>query len=82
VLHNQRAILTALAGNVARHRRAKGMSKKDLAAAAGVDVGTVRDLEQGRYNTTILTLVGVADALDVDIDELLWRPAAVGVQRS
>jgi transcriptional regulator with XRE-family HTH domain len=73
---DHKAILASLAGNVAERRRAKGLSKRALAEAAGVDVGTVRDLERGRYNTTILTLLRVADALDVDIDQLLWPPPA------
>src|SRR5258706_552685 len=40
--------LAALAGMVRARRRAAGLSQEDLAGLAGVSVGAVRDLEQGR----------------------------------
>ena len=33
---------------LADHRRAAGLTQRELAAAAGVGLGTVRDVEQGR----------------------------------
>jgi transcriptional regulator with XRE-family HTH domain len=69
-----KAILKTLAENVAAARRQRGFTQVQLAQTSGVNLATIRDLERARYNTTILTLLRVADALDVDLDALVSPP--------
>lgn len=65
-----------LAVNVRRFRGS--MTQTDLAAAAGLSVDVVRQIEQGRYNNpTLNTLSKLAGALDVAVPQLLKEPAAV-----
>jgi DNA-binding XRE family transcriptional regulator len=48
-----------------------GISMRDLAALAGVQHTQVSAIEKGRANATILTLIAIADVLDVDLCELM-----------
>lgn len=70
-MRDEKAILRTLAENVSAARRNKGLTQVALAETSGVNLATIRDLERARYNTTILTLLRVADALDVDLDALV-----------
>ena len=49
-----------LGANIIRFRRAMGLSRKALAAAAGLSVTTVADMEIGRCNPTLNALCAVA----------------------
>jgi transcriptional regulator with XRE-family HTH domain len=75
-----KTILKTLAENVSATRRKKGLTQVALSQHSGVNLATIRDLERGRYNTTILTLLRVADALDVDLDTLV-SPAGAARDR-
>jgi transcriptional regulator with XRE-family HTH domain len=62
-------------GERLRELRRGIFTQHDLAAAADVSVDVIRKLEQGRRHTaSIATLARIADALGVDLAELL-RPA-------
>ncbi|MDX9855213.1 MAG: helix-turn-helix transcriptional regulator [Candidatus Moranbacteria bacterium] len=61
-----------LAKNVKRLREAKGLSQERLARLADVANNTLIKMETGENkNPTLETLVRVAKALDVSINELL-----------
>lgn len=63
-----------LGEQIAAHRRRRGMSQRDLAAAAGVAVDTIRKLEQGQRNSARLdTVAALAHALDITPAELLGK---------
>ena len=51
-------------------RQAAGLSQPQLAEAAGVPVGTLRNWEQGRRVPLLDTAKRVADALGCTLDEL------------
>jgi transcriptional regulator with XRE-family HTH domain len=53
-----------------RLRQAAGLSQPQLAEAAGVPVGTLRNWEQGRRVPLLDTAACVAGALGVSLDEL------------
>jgi transcriptional regulator with XRE-family HTH domain len=55
-------------------REARGMSKRDLATAAGISKKTARNAERGLPVRT-KTARSVADALGVDPPQPLGRPA-------
>ena len=56
-----------------RIRLAKGLSQTQLARAAQVPVGTLRNWERGRRTPLLDTAARVADALGVSLDELAGR---------
>jgi transcriptional regulator with XRE-family HTH domain len=53
-----------------------GISMRDLAKAAGVQHMQVSAIEKGRANATILTLIAIADVLDVDLSDLMKNKSA------
>src|SRR3954470_18209362 len=65
------AVAEALAANVRRLRTAQGLTLDTLAARAEVSRGMLIQIEQRRVNPSLGTLVRVADALDVGVQELV-----------
>ena len=65
--------LATIGMNVAALRRDKGLSQEDLADAAGLRQAYLSGLEAGKRNPTVRTLVRLADALSVSIDDLIRR---------
>lgn len=61
----------ALARNLRRLRTERGFTLDALAARAGVSRGMVIQIEQGRTNPSVGTVVKVADALGVSVTTLL-----------
>ena len=55
-----------------RHHR--GLSQTGLAAASGLHIGTIRDVECHRRGARWDTLGKLADALGVEIHEMLHLP--------
>ncbi len=51
----------------------RGMSAKDLAAAAGISTAFLSEIETGKKDGSIATLKAIADALKIDLDDLYWR---------
>ena len=61
---------------VMRQRRSElGMSQKDLATAAGVDVRQIRRYEAGEQQPLLTVALAIADALGVSVHELAGRPS-------
>lgn len=69
-----------LASNQRRLRVAAGLSQAELAAAASVTKSTVAAIEQGRANPRLDTLTAIAEALRVEVTELLAPPAGPAVE--
>lgn len=70
-MSNPDAVAAALAGNVRRLRTAQGLTLDALAASSGVSRGMLVQIEQQRVNPSLGTLVRIADALDVGVQELV-----------
>ena len=61
---------------VIRERRTgTGMSQRDLAAAAGVDVRQIRRYEAGEQQPLLSVAVAIADALGISVGELAGKPS-------
>jgi transcriptional regulator with XRE-family HTH domain len=61
---------------VIRERRAElGMSQRDLAQAAGVDVRQIRRYEAGEQQPLLSVAVAIAAALKISVGELAGKPA-------
>jgi transcriptional regulator with XRE-family HTH domain len=54
-------------------RTSKGLSQEALAAIAGLDRTYVSSCERGERNLTLLSLVKLAEALDIDPAELVRK---------
>ncbi len=65
------AVAEALASNVRRLRTAQGLTLDALAGRAEVSRGMLIQIEQRRVNPSLATLVRIADALDVGLQELV-----------
>jgi transcriptional regulator with XRE-family HTH domain len=64
-----------------RLRERAGFSQPQLAAAAGVPVGTLRGWEQGRRIPGLDAAVQLADAIGCSLDELAGREPPEGQAR-
>jgi transcriptional regulator with XRE-family HTH domain len=61
---------------VIRERRTEtGMSQRDLAEAAGVDVRQIRRYEAGEQQPLLSVAVAIADALGISVGELAGKPS-------
>jgi transcriptional regulator with XRE-family HTH domain len=61
-----------LANNIERLRKAKGLSQEKLARLADVANNTLIKMESGENkNPTLETLIKVAKALEVSVDEII-----------
>jgi len=63
--------LVALGEALRRIRQAKGVSQERLALSAEVDRSYVGRIERGDNNVAVLTLVKLADALEITVTELM-----------
>lgn len=63
--------LTILSGNLLRIRSAKGKSQGEIAEAAGLSRVGYRNIESGASAPRVDTLMRIAGALDVKLEELL-----------
>jgi transcriptional regulator with XRE-family HTH domain len=57
-------------------RLARGLSQEELAFRSGLDRTYVSQAEQGRRNTTLLTMQKLAGALGIQLTELLAPPTS------
>ena len=57
--------------NVRQIRTDKGLSQEDLAYAADIPINQIGRIERGEVNTTISTILAIAQALKIHHKELL-----------
>ena len=63
-------------------RESKGMSQKELAEKRGNVYQTIGKYERGVLNPKITTIVAIAEALEVGIDDILDSNTSKNIQRS
>lgn len=63
--------LIRIGKNISRIRKEKGMTIKELGLECEIEKSNLIPIEKGRINTTILTLVKIADALQVELKDLI-----------
>jgi transcriptional regulator with XRE-family HTH domain len=59
----------------------RGLSQTDLAALAGLNKSRICNIESGKANPNLSTLQAVADAMLVEVYDLLVRPATPRTRR-
>lgn len=69
--HNQSVYLKNLGQNIRKYRKEKGYSMESLCNEFDLDFKQLGRIERGEINTSILSLLKIADALEVDITALL-----------
>lgn len=62
-----------LGSNVRRIRLDRGLTQEKLAFEADIDLTYLGGIERGTRNPSLLVMVGIAKALNVDLLELLAR---------
>ncbi|MGJ8677760.1 MAG: helix-turn-helix domain-containing protein [Akkermansiaceae bacterium] len=63
--------LVKLGDNVRRLREIKEISQENLAFEAGLDRTYIGGVERGERNPTVLSSLKIAEALEVELSELL-----------
>lgn len=62
-------MIQAFDGSIIKHfRKEKGISQKGLAKLAGISNSYLSDIEVGRTNPSLKTLLKIAKVLEVDIN--------------
>ena len=65
---------TALAKKIIHFRKLRGITQEALSEATGLNVRTIQRIESGEVDPRLYTLKSIADALDVNLEELLPEP--------
>ena len=68
---NREEIILKFAQNLRAERARKGYSQEFLAEKAGLSRDYISRLERNEMNPTIVTVVNIAQALEIPINELL-----------
>lgn len=63
--------LVKLGLHIRKMRESLGVSQEQLAADAEIPYSSVNEIEAGKTNPTIATLMAISDALDIPINELV-----------
>lgn len=58
---------------VKEYRLQQGLSQLKLATAVGVARQTINLIENGKYNPTLKLCIGIARALETDLNTLFWE---------
>lgn len=63
--------LKKIGENIVRLREQKGLRQIDLAIELNIDDSSLRRIESGRTNPTIITLKKIAEVLKVNLSEIV-----------
>jgi len=63
-------VKTVLISNIRRYRKARNLTQEKLAELSGLN--SIADIEGGRSNPNLSTIVKIADSLDVKVWELFY----------
>jgi transcriptional regulator with XRE-family HTH domain len=63
--------------NVRRLRQAQGLTQEELAFESEVDLTYVGGIERGNRNPSLMVMVRIASALNVELSDLLDRTRAI-----
>lgn len=63
--------LKKLGKNIARIRKEKNLTQVELADIANMDDSSIRRIESGRNNSSIVILLRLAEALQVSLKDLI-----------
>jgi transcriptional regulator with XRE-family HTH domain len=63
--------LETIGKNISRIRKAKKLTQEDLCGLAEIDRSYLSELENGKMNVTIGSLIKIAKALDANVRDFL-----------
>lgn len=63
-------VKTVLISNIKRYRKARNLTQEKLAELSGLN--SIADIEGGRSNPNLSTIVKIASSLDVEVWELFY----------
>jgi len=63
-------VLTALGSNIKQHRTNKKLSQAALAQVCGLQKANLSRIESGKTNITMVTLLSIAQGLNVNVVDL------------
>jgi uncharacterized Tic20 family protein len=66
---------TAIAKKIIHFRKLKGITQETLAEVTGLNVRTIQRIESGEVDPRLYTLKSIAEALGVNLEELLPEPS-------
>ena len=67
---SEKEFLILLGTNITKYRKLKGISTQELGYLCDMEKSNLIPIEKGRINTTALTLLRIATALNIDVKEL------------
>ena len=65
--------LKIIGENIVRLRKAQKMTQEDLCGKAEIDRSYLSEIENGKMNVTIKSLVTIANALDCELRDLILK---------
>jgi uncharacterized Tic20 family protein len=65
---------SSIAKKIAHFRKLKGITQEMLSEVTGLNVRTIQRIESGEVDPRLYTLKAIADALEVNLEELLPEP--------
>lgn len=63
--------LKNIGNNIRSFRKQQNLSQIDLAVMVGIDQAYLSEIENGRTNTSINLLYAIADALNIDLSQII-----------
>ncbi|MEM7110023.1 MAG: helix-turn-helix transcriptional regulator [Bacteroidota bacterium] len=63
-----------IAEKIVHHRKLKGVTQEDLAAACNLNVRTIQRIEAAEVDPRLYTLKTIAEALDVSMESFIPPP--------
>lgn len=74
-------VRTRIGWNIRRLRADRSLTQEDFATDSGFDRGYISGVERGVRNPSILVLQRIANALNVDVSELLSSDKALAYEK-
>jgi len=66
----EKAYLINIGKNITKYRKKRGYSSQELGDLIDMEKSNLIPIEKGRINTTALTLLKIANALDIEVQDL------------
>lgn len=73
--------LKVIGKNIAQSRKAHGFTQEDLCGLIELDRSYLSEIENGKINVTIKTLISLGVALDVSLEDLVKGTSPKSVKR-
>lgn len=68
---NYKGLLSIIGKNIKKYRKAKKLTLEELAWKVDMEKPDIHNIEAGKRNITIKTLVKISSALDVPVNKLI-----------